>query len=267
MNKSIMAGVASVDISPKKGLRLRGYPGYPRHNTGIHDPLYASCLILDNGEAALAMVAMDLVGYSKQATRRLRQAAAGETGIPPENFMVSSSHTHSGPWSCSGISFDFLEEDIQCDPEYIAELDEKLRSVVVEANNNRFSAQIGVGRGTCGRERAVGGNRRHPEGLADPEVWTLGVKDETGVWRAGVVKYTLHPTVLQSDNTLVSADYPGYIRKYLQEKKPGLEFLFLQGTAGNQSSRYFRRSQTFAEAERIGSEIAKEADRVFQPQE
>jgi hypothetical protein len=113
----------------------------------------------------------------------------------------------------------------------------------------------------------VGGNRRDPEGSADPEVWTLGVKDDTGAWRARIVKYALHPTVLQSDNTLVSADYPGYIRKFFRdkdpEKSPGSEFLFLQGTAGNQSSRYFRRSQTFDEAERIGTEIAREADRVF----
>jgi hypothetical protein len=39
--------------------------------------------------------------------------------------------------------------------------------------------------------------------------------------------------------------------------------LFAQGTSGNQSPRYFRNGKTWDEAVRVGSAIAKEADRVL----
>jgi hypothetical protein len=39
----------------------------------------------------------------------------------------------------------------------------------------------------------------------------MAVQDLSGLWRACTVGYALHPTVLNEDNTLVSADYPGFI--------------------------------------------------------
>ena len=136
-------------------------------------------------------------------------------------------------------------------------------ALVVEAYNNARDAKIGIDKGRVGREQGVGGNRRDPDGVTDPEVWTIGVQDSNGKWMACLVKYALHPTVLHADNTLVSADYPGYIREYLAKTKPGMIFLFAQGTSGNQSTRFFRLGQTFEEANRIGSVIGAEADRVL----
>jgi len=57
----LKAGASIVDISPKKGIELAGYPHYLRHNTGIHDPLYASCIFLDDGITKLAIVCMDIL--------------------------------------------------------------------------------------------------------------------------------------------------------------------------------------------------------------
>jgi hypothetical protein len=53
----------------------------------------------------------------------------------------------------------------------------------------------------------------------------------------------------------------------MERSKPGMMFLFLQGTSGNQSPRYFRSGKTFAEAERVGGEIGKEAERVLDEME
>jgi hypothetical protein len=162
---------------------------------------------------------------------------------------------------------DALEEDIRPDPAYVESLRERLIDLVLEANENRFPARIGVAKGVCGRGRGVGGNRRDPDGPADPDVWTIGVQDAAGRWRACAVKYALHPTVLHGENTLVSADFPGYIRQFLSKQNPEMAFLFLQGTSGNQSSRYFRSEQTFGEAQRIGYAIAEEAGRVLEGME
>jgi hypothetical protein len=263
----LRAGVSIADISPDPGIELAGYPHHPRHNRDIHDPLFAACLCLDDSSTRLAIVTMDIVMYSKKYVRRVRDETAGRTGIPARNIMICCSHTHSGPWASGRLDMEALEQGLKPDPDYISNLEQLLVSLIVEAGQNSFEAMIGVEKGFCGREQGVGGNRRDPYGIADPEVWTIGVQDQEGNWKACLVKYTLHPTFLHSDSFIVSADYPGYIRKHFATTKPGMIFMFAQGTWGNQSPRYFRSGKTFAEAERVGTAIGIEADRVLDEME
>ena len=267
MKSRLMAGVSLVDISPGPGIELAGYPHHPRYNKGIHDPLYAGCICLDDGTTKLALVCMDLVMYSKKEVRRVREEIARLTPIPAANLMITCSHTHSGPWASGRLDLEALEQHLQPDPGFMADLHRKLVSLVKEAWDGRFEASIGVEKGFCGREKGVGGNRRNPNEIADPEVWVVAVKDPAGKIRGCMVKYTLHPTFLHSDSFLVSADYPGCIRKCLAEKKPGMAFLFAQGCSGNQSPRYFRTGKTYDEAMRVGYAIGEEAARVLDAME
>jgi hypothetical protein len=263
MTNKLRAGTAVVEISPGPGIQLSGYPHHPRPNKGVHDPLHAACLTLDDGLTRLAIICMDIIGYPKNEVKQLRLDAAQLTGIPAANIMISCSHTHSGPNTRRYTSHDILDKGWVVDEAYMADLHNKLVKLVSDAWNNSFDASIGVDKGYCGREQGVGGNRRNPNGLADPEVWTIGVKDASGALRACYVKYALHPTFLHSDNFLVSADYPGALRAFLNEIHPNTVILFAQGTSGNQSPRYFRSGKTWDEAVRVGSAIANEADRVL----
>ena len=263
MRGVLQAGVALSEISPKQGIALAGYPHHPRYNRGVHDPLYAACLVLDDGDTRIAIITMDLAMYVKKKVRVVRAAIVEKTGIPAGNIMICCSHTHSGPWASGMLDLEALEKEEKPDEEFVALLHDKLVTLAVEATQNPFTAKIGVEKGYCGREQGVGGNRRDPLGIADPEVWTIGVQDSQGNWRVCLVKYALHPTFLHSDNFLVSADYPGYIRKYFQTVRPDMIFLFAQGTSGNQSPRYFRSGKTFTEAERVGTAIGREADRIL----
>jgi hypothetical protein len=264
---TLRAGTAIVDVSPPQGVALAGYPHHPRHNKGIHDPLYASCLYLEDGNVRLAIVGMDIIMCSKKHVAAIRAEVHTRTGVPPENVMICCSHSHSAPRASSNFTMDALERGQDPEPEYVDSLERRIVDLVARAAANPFPARLGIEKGFCGREQGVGGNRRDPMGVADPEVWTIGVQDLEGNWKAGLVKYALHPTFLHSDNFLVSADYPGYIRKHLEQTKPGMVFLFQQGTSGNQSPRYFRSGKTFAEAERVGREIGREADRVLDEME
>jgi neutral ceramidase len=263
----LTAGVSLVDISPGPGVELAGYPHHPRYNQGVHDPLYAACICLDDGETKLAIVSMDLLMYSKKEVRVVREAIARLTPIPAGNIMISCSHTHSGPWASGRLDLEGLEQRLAPDPAFISDLRRKLTSLVKEAWETRFSAAVGVEKGFCGREKGVGGNRRNPNGIADPEVWVIGVKDATGRARGCLVKYALHPTFLHSDNMYVSADYPGCIRKYFEKRAPGVNLLFAQGCSGNQSPRHFRAGKTYAEAMRVGAAIGEEAARVLDTME
>ncbi|HTZ51566.1 MAG TPA: neutral/alkaline non-lysosomal ceramidase N-terminal domain-containing protein [Spirochaetia bacterium] len=267
MNSRMTAGVSLVDISPGPGIELAGYPHHPRHNKGIHDPLYAGCICLDDGTTRIALVCMDLLMYSKKEVHAVRQEIARRTAIPAANIMITCSHTHSGPWASGRLDLEALEQGLEPDPGFMADLRRKLVSLVTEAWENRFEATVGVEKGFCGREKGVGGNRRNPNEIADPEVWVVAVKDSAGKIRGCMVRYALHPTFLHSDSFLVSADYPGCIRKSLAESHPGTVMLFAQGCSGNQSPRYFRSGKTYDEALRVGYEIGREASRVLDTME
>ncbi len=263
MNSFFKAGTSFVDISPCEGVELAGYPHFPRNNTGVHDPLYASCVYLNNGKTKVVIVSLDILFFSKKYVGIVRERVSKITDIPAKNIMICCTHTHSGPWASGRLDIEALEKRLKPDSVYISELIDKIVDVIVESYKNTFTAKIGMGKGNCGKERGVGGNRRDPDGITDPEVCVIGIQDMEGVLRAAIVKYALHPTVLHADNTLVSADYPGYIREFLLKEKKGMNMLFLQGTSGNQSTRYFRQGQSFKEAERIGYQIGAEASRIL----
>ena len=69
---------------------------------------------------------------------------------------------------------------------------------------------------------------------------------------AVLMNYGCHPTVLGHENRCLSADYPGAARRVLEGVYPDTVFMFTNGAAGDVSTRFTRRSQTFAEVERMG---------------
>lgn len=255
----LKAGTSIKDISPQKGVQLAGYPHCPRPNTGIHDPLYASCVFLDNGKVSITIVSLDLLYFGKKYAAEIRRRVGG-------NIMFCATHTHSGPWASTPLASE-LAENITVNDNYITFLLNTIEDLIVEARNNLFDARIGSYIGHCGSEQGVGGNRRVKGGLADPSVNVLSVTDRSGTVRACLLNYTLHPTFIHADSTAVTADYPAYIRRYLQFTHPNAVFLFTQGTSGNQSSRYHRIAQDFEEAARVGTTLGAEVFRSLRAME
>ena len=148
----LKAGTALVDMTPPKGLELGGYPHYPRHNTGAHDPLYAACMYLNNGETEIAMVTLDILFFSKKHVAEARRRAEAACGIPAKNIMISCSHTHSGPWASGRLDIESLEAGVEQPKEYVEELIQKIADIITEAKKNSFEAAFASGVTMCGAE-------------------------------------------------------------------------------------------------------------------
>ncbi len=256
----LYAGAAITEITPWEGIGMAGYPHCPRPNAGVHDPLYASALYLDNGDKKIVWLTLDVLYYGKVYTKQIRDRFPGYT------VNITTSHTHSGPWAATPEVYE-IEEGVACDEKYVAFLQGKLIELIDRAVSDPFEAEIGSYIGRCGAEQGVGGNRRDPKGLSDPSVNVVAVRDKKKEVRAVFLCYALHPTYLHAENLLVTADYPGYIRRYLRYACPGAVFLFAQGTSGNQSSRYFRTAQNFEEACRVGTTLGVEVFRCLEKME
>ena len=150
----LKAGTSLVDISPERGVQLAGYPHCPRPNRGVHDPLYAAALYLDNGKSRKVFVTLDLLSIGKEEVGNLRSK------FPELYITVSTTHTHSGPWASEPLASE-LAEGIDRNPAYMAFLEERMEAAVREAIAAPFDAEFGTEVGRCGAEPCV---RWHDDG-------------------------------------------------------------------------------------------------------
>ena len=75
------AGFAETDITPKVGgtpVYMAGF-GQNRKATGVHDPLKARAVVLKEGERKLALVSIDVVGYSLPNVVAVRRQPGGKS--------------------------------------------------------------------------------------------------------------------------------------------------------------------------------------------
>lgn len=263
----IKAAMTRADITPPFGLELAGYPHYPRNNTGFHDPLYAACMYLNNGEQEVAIVTLDLLFFSKKHVAATRRLAKEKCGIKEQNIMISCSHTHSGPWASGRLDIESLEAGKEQPKEYVESVISTIANIICEAKENAFHACFASGTTVCGAESGIGGNRRIPGGPHDPLVSVMAIKDETDAIRGIMVNYTLHPTFIHEWSNVCTADYPCYLKMQLEEMEPKALVGFAQGTSGNQSSRYYRQGESYDEAERVGRILGKAAHTVLEKAE
>src|SRR5262249_1611592 len=88
----ISAGVARVEITPPVGHPMGGYAARQGPSTGVHDPLYATVLLLKSGGLTVAIVSCDLRSFPSERivnTARERKLA--------DHVLIAVTHNHSGP--------------------------------------------------------------------------------------------------------------------------------------------------------------------------
>ena len=113
--EKLKAGVALKKINPEKGLVLGGYPHVERKNIGVNDSLYASVIIIQS-DMTVVFVGLDLVGFSKIYSDRIRVEIQRNMQIERENIYIMCTHTHSSPYCMQTLevkdSSEYLDEGL-----------------------------------------------------------------------------------------------------------------------------------------------------------
>lgn len=253
---TLKAGTAVGDITPALPAPLFGYPHVERVATGVHDPLLASALYLENASGAVVLIALDLLLLEPPAARAIRRAVAERLAIAEASVFISCTHTHSGPVTARLLAWSDDRTIPPPDAGYLRFLAERVVDTAGIAAGRATPAEIAW---TSADARGVGGNRHAAGGVTDTEVGILAVRPSGGgPLLATALVYGMHPTVLHEDSALVSSDFPHYARQHLRERLgEQLSVLYHMGPSGNQSPRFFVRGQTFAEAERLGRQLGQ----------
>ncbi len=259
----IKAGASQVKISPEDSQFLFGYPHVERYSTGIHDDLWSSALYISNGRDEVIFIANDIIFVSKEVAAQARNAIFEKTSVKPENIMITATHTHSGPHTVDYVSNASDSAVPAADQKYVNFMKEGIIKAGVEAYRSSQSAELGFG---IADDTGVGTNRREPGGAADHEVPVLTAKNsETKEYIGCMLVCSMHPTVMHEDSKLVSGDFPGMSRIYLQENVFGKDCPVLHhtGPSGNQSPRHVTKANTFDEAKRLGEILAKAVEKCI----
>ena len=115
---TLNAGAAVREISPPRDAALFGYPHVERTSTGVHDPLLASALFLEDDSRSVLLIALDLLFLDPPTARSIRRAVAREASVREASVFISCTHTHSGPVTCRLLGWEGDPAAPDPDPAY-----------------------------------------------------------------------------------------------------------------------------------------------------
>jgi len=238
---SLRASVVKIDITPDKSQWLLGYG--PRQSAGVHDHLFHRIVAMDDGKTQFFLVSTDLAVVSPSFYDEVARDLQKELGIEPLQVWWTTTHTHSAPEvGPAGLPAVFMGERYKHEPnlEYSAWVKTKLIEGIKEARAKLEPARLGVGWGFAmaninRRGKDVEGPSflgMNPDGPADRLIGLIRLEKADGKLLALIANYAMHGTVLGAENLQISADAPGVVAEYVEEKL-GAPMLYINGAAGN----------------------------------
>jgi neutral ceramidase len=233
----LYAGLAEANITPPHGVWMCGYAFRPSGCTAVHDELFARALVLNDGVATVAIVAMDLIGLDFDLVEEVRRNVAERTSLPGYAILLNATHTHGGP---NVRAFNTMGDR---DPAYIDVLTRKIVGIIVQAADRLQPAslkygqapvQIGVNRRQYPNDKGVTVIGRNPSGPVDQRVQSVVVWDSRQRPTALLFSHACHPTTMGGENLEITADFPGVACGTVREATGGVVMpFFLQACCGN----------------------------------
>jgi neutral ceramidase len=253
---TLRAAAGQVDLETPVGSWMSGFAARIEPSSGMHDPIMARAVLLDDRNAALAIVSCDLVGFTTDAVARMRGRIEAATGgaIRAAQVLIACTHTHSGP-----ASMPFRGVMGHVDGPWLQAATRKIVDLVAGLVPNLAPARVASASTVVA---GVGHNRQDASRPIDDRLGVIAVDADDGPAIATLLNYATHAVVLGPDNLLISADYPGEVARCVSESRGGIG-LFLQGACGDADPAVYRDrgwgTGTFDDAREIGERLAEAA--------
>jgi hypothetical protein len=227
---------------------LSGF-GMNRRATGYHDQLWARGVVIDGRGVRIALVALDLIGYFVNEVETIRALVSAGAGV--DYLVVHSTHQHEGPdtlglWGPSslvgGIDFGYLDFVNAAVADCVEEAAASLRKARVKyATTDSAGLSLGLdpfddGLGVADGKVLAGDADLAPETggrIVDPRISVAQFTTRGFPFSvlATVLNFASHPEALGASNTLVTSDFPHFVRERLEEEFGGVA-IWVSGALG-----------------------------------
>lgn len=275
------AGAYAIDITPLELPVLVNGGMLSRSIDKIVDRLHARCLVLDDGDARIAIVVVDSCLLPRDLLDNAKAMASKATGIPTSHMLISATHTHTAPSVTGALG-------TKADKKYAAFLPGQIAKGITMANDRLTAARIGWGMkkdprnvfvrrflmkpGTARETKFTAtkndraqmnpgyqnANALKPLGVPDTDVWVLSVQTKTGKPLALLANYSTH----YAGSSGISADYFGVFcnlmaEELAQEGEPEFMAMLSNGTSGDANCLNFLREKRTFNKETVAADVAE----------
>ena len=213
------------------GIFLAGF-GNDRIATGCHDDIWARVLVLQGPTRKVALVSVDFVGvinhglYSGFAHAR----AMVDPNLGLDEIIFSSTHSHEAP---DTLGLWGVEEVLDGKfPHYLQFVDKEIARAINMAAAPEALHPVRVVAGQTDPEQSPDlrglqiRTRCRPPWVFDSELRALQFVDDQGATVATLINWSTHPESLEDENTLVSSDFPHFIRARVERDLGGTAVYF-----------------------------------------
>jgi len=262
------AGAGKRLITPDPLLPISGGMGAPAPVKSKQGELTARAIVLRSGATITAIVSVDLIGFPSVLGDRARKLIPR---IPSDQILIGATHTHSAP---DTYAFPDGKGGHTGSLEYMDFVTRQIAAAVNEAIYQLEPAEVRVSSGEA--KGRIAYNYYAPD-LYDRRVSVLGLRSKAGRAIATLVNYAIHPEVLGNKAGILSPDMVGPLCDTVEQAGGGMA-LFMNGaqggmvTADNRSLAqgprdatrgYWNDERSWAECERIGGLLGREAMRIM----
>ena len=226
-------GFAKNELTPddydKEYYYLGGYLKFPAQSaTGVIDELWTKAVVLDDnsGRGAVAFAYIDAVGLMNNDIKLIREKLSdilGADGIISVNVGVTHTHTAvdtQGIWGTlpqTGKNEKYMNALVEKTADAIRTAYETRSEGTLYYGSDDYGHLFSDGRGPRSYDRNIHLFRFVPDDSAKREIF--------------ITNFGAHPVYIEWANTKISADYPYYLSKAVEEKY-GADFVFIQGAIG-----------------------------------
>ncbi len=227
----LKAGAARVDITPDPAALPQGF-------LGVHDPLYARAIVVDNGRTRAAMVTVDAGAVGNDTWNAVADRAERELGIPRDQLILTATHAHSVPRGAApGYADRVFEAVVQA----------AARLQPAQMAYGEGVSYINVNRNIIDRETHRWWEGPNYDGPSDKTVAVVRFATPDGKPIGVFYNYAVH-AVINGQLDMVSADIPGAASRYIEESLgDDAVAVWSTGAAGDQNPVYFQQTYDLRE--------------------
>jgi hypothetical protein len=233
-----------VCINPSFPVKQAGFIQQVNPIYNFHDDLHARILSIDDGRQTIHQISCDALGFPYSFQKELQQILQNENK-KPVHVTVSCTHTH----------FSGDPED----PRFSGEVMQKIL-YAIHTQNYRSSKLFGISM-QCVPFEGVGKSRiSNHKARVLLQLFTIYDGTEPII---RIMVHNCHPTIHNGLTPYFTSEYPGYVIQVLKGKYEGQHFSFLQGAAGDVSTRFTRPGQDYEAVKLLGGKLVSRIEKLM----
>lgn len=259
---ALSVGVGKADMTPPIGTPSAGYMERKGEGMeGVHDPLLATALFIDNGEEKIAFCGVDNLGFDYEMVQAVTKLVHQQEGLKNCHIYVGSSHTHSGGGAY--MNFPIIGPALAgtYNPEITQFYIEKTAQAIIAASQATIEGKIGIGYGNAENLSKYRGT--WPENVVPlSDVAVIKVTRIDGSPFAVLFNYAMHPTMMRSQNRFFSADFVGAAREHVQSLLGrDVQPIYFNGAQGDIIPQV--EDNSFAMCDDVGKSLAETVQKIW----